>query len=141
MPNPPKHRPSPDFPLHSQPPTTTPANDNRIATPPALGSWQRDRFTFESAAARDAWYRRAYAQGVHPENWQHGTPVDARTEDAIKAGIAGPIPPYYRAPNPPHCRPMQQPSSAAWNGHNRRSPTSSPRWRRQTREAWQIKCP
>lgn len=108
MPNPPKFRSTFNTadqnprPSTNNPPNPV-ANDNpRRETEPPLGSWRDGNFEFTSPAARETWHRAAYAQGINPQDWHHGTEIDDHTRDVVKAGLAGPTPPFYRGPDGKH---------------------------------------
>lgn len=64
-----------------------------------LGRWKDGRFTFDSPEAEVTWHQRAYAQGIHPQDWHRGREVDAETAKLVEAGLAGATPPYYRGPD------------------------------------------
>ena len=64
-----------------------------------LGRWKDGRFTFDSPEAEAVWQRRAYAQGVHPQDWHHGREVDTETAKLVERGMAGATPPFYRGPD------------------------------------------
>ena len=66
---------------------------------PVLGMWKGAEFKFNSPEAEAEWVRKAYRSGIHETNWHLGKVVDDKSRDVILAGIGGPQPGIYQAPD------------------------------------------
>lgn len=64
--------------------------------PPAKGRETAETGAPDDPMAQEAWLRVAYRQAVNADTWHLGDPMDAGTRNAVLAGIAGPVPPYYQ---------------------------------------------
>ncbi|WP_374378185.1 hypothetical protein [Dongia sp.] len=91
MVQPPRNRPLP------QPLAPQVAQEERPEE--SLGRWQDGSFTFDSPANEAAWRQRAYAQGIHPQDWHRGREIDEDTARLVEGGMAGATAPFYRGPD------------------------------------------
>ncbi|MBI2255724.1 MAG: hypothetical protein HYU58_13975 [Proteobacteria bacterium] len=116
-------------PFNQRPLTKTPKTANEKNE---LGGWKDGRFIFDSPEAEVTWHQRAYAQGIHPQDWHRGREVDAETAKLVEAGMAGATPPIIAGRMARRASAISTPSNRRPSAPCASAPLPAKRWIRST---------